>query len=346
MDDFAKQRATDRADLFRNVAIRRGFNPAIVEKDFWVCWTLKRLFAINDPPAGLLFKGGTSLSKVFGVIKRFSEDIDLSFDRSDLGFVRDADPLTAVTGKKRQKGLKALSDTCRKVIRETFLPELRATFSAVLDDTHVQRWNLQLAEDDPDQQTLVFQYPGSMEPRPANEPAYIQPAVRLELGARSEHWPVIDAKITPFVAEDFPELFISPHGVVRALSAERTFWEKITALHAWHYAPADKRLGDRYSRHFYDIACMYETAVGKSAIQDIKLLLKVVEHKKVFFASAWAHYDEARPGTLRLIPPDSRMVELRRDYQSMQEMIFDEPPTFAHVLDIIREVELAVNSKS
>ena len=346
MDDFAKQRATDRAELFRIVAAQRGFNPAIVEKDFWVCWTLKRLFALDDPPAGLLFKGGTSLSKVFKVIERFSEDIDLSFDRSGLGFSGNADPLTATTGKKRQRALKALSETCRKVIHETFLPRLRATFEAALDHAHAQRWSLELAGDDPDQQTIVFQYPVSVGPRPANEPAYIRPMVRLELGARSEHWPVIEATVTPFVAEDFPKLFFAPHCVVRALSAERTFWEKVTALHAWHHAPAGKALGDRYSRHFYDVVCLYETEVGRPAIKNTELLLKVAEHKAVFFASAWANYDQARPGTLRLVPPDSRLGELRQDYQSMREMIFGDPPTFERLLDVLHEIEIAVNASS
>jgi predicted nucleotidyltransferase component of viral defense system len=78
MDDVARLPAADRADLFSATARRRGLTAEIIEKDFWVCWTLKRLFTLPDPPAGLLFKGGTSLSKVFGVIERFSEDVDLS----------------------------------------------------------------------------------------------------------------------------------------------------------------------------------------------------------------------------------------------------------------------------
>ena len=87
-----------------------------MEKDFWVCWTLKRVFTLPDPPAGLLFKGGTSLSKVFGVIERFSEDVDLSFDRAGLGFGGDNDPLNAPTGKRRKLGLKTLAKTCKRVI--------------------------------------------------------------------------------------------------------------------------------------------------------------------------------------------------------------------------------------
>lgn len=150
--------------------------------------------------------------------------------------------------------------------------------------------------------------------------------------------------MSSFVAEDFPSLFAAPHGKVRVLSAERIFWEKVTAIHAWYHAPARKTLGERHSRHFYDVARMYEAEAGRSAVANTELLFNVVEHKKVFFASTWAHYDEARPGTLRLVPPESRLAGLRRDYESMREMIFGEPPTFTHVLDVLREIEIAVNS--
>ena len=129
------------------------------EKDFWVCWTLKRVFSVEAPPAGLLFKGGTSLSKVYKVIERFSEDIDLSFDRGGLGFTGQADPLAAASGKKRQKALQLLSETCREVIREKFLPQLSAAFDQALAGTSSQEWTLALAGDDPDQQTLVFSIP-------------------------------------------------------------------------------------------------------------------------------------------------------------------------------------------
>src|SRR5258708_39505542 len=123
MDDVARLPLTDRMDLFSATARRRGLTAEIIEKDFWVCWTLKRLFTLPNPPAGLLFKGGTSLSKVFGVIERFSEDVDLSFDRSGLGFGGTSDPLIAATGKRRKHGLEALTETCQRVIREWLLPQ-------------------------------------------------------------------------------------------------------------------------------------------------------------------------------------------------------------------------------
>lgn len=119
MDDIARLPMSDRADLFAAAARQRGLTSAIIEKDFWVCWTLKRVFTLPDPPAELLFKGGTSLSKVFGVIERFSEDVDLSFDRAGLGFGGASDPLNATTGKRRKHGLEARKCSFRQHGRVT-----------------------------------------------------------------------------------------------------------------------------------------------------------------------------------------------------------------------------------
>jgi predicted nucleotidyltransferase component of viral defense system len=128
MDDVARWPARDRADLFNAVAGQRNYMRAeIVEKDFWVCWTLKRLFGLEAPPAGLIFKGGTSLSKVYGVIARFSEDVDLSFDREALGFCGPNDLGQAGSKKKTEKKLDELADACRTMIREKLRPLLEET---------------------------------------------------------------------------------------------------------------------------------------------------------------------------------------------------------------------------
>ncbi len=343
MDDVARQPIGDRTDLFAATASRRGLTPAIIEKDFWVCWTLKRIFTLPDPPAGLLFKGGTSLSKVFGVIERFSEDVNLSFDRAGLGFGGESDPLNATTGKKRKQGLEALTETCRQVIKGQLLPQLVAAFGDALGGPPSASWGLELDEDDPDRQTLLFRYPAENRSRPADEPAYIRRVVRLEIGARSDHWPVVEASVTPYAAEAFPGAFKEVGGKVRVLAAERTFWEKATVLHMWHHAPPEKKFRDRQSRHYYDVVRLYEHELGKAALKDIDLLLKVARHKEVFFPAAWARYAEAKPGTLRLVPPDARLLELEQDYRNMQEMLFGEPPTFNRLLDVLREIERIIN---
>lgn len=342
MDDVARLAPGDRADLFRAVAGRRRLTAAIIEKDFWVCWTLKRVFTLPDPPAGLLFKGGTSLSKVFQVIDRFSEDVDLSFDRAELGFADENDPQQAPTRKARQRGVKALVDACRQVTQEQFLPQLKQAFTEALAGISDQTWNLELDEDDPDGATLLFAYPQDHPPA-ASEPAYISPTVRLELGARSDHWPAGMATITSYAAIDFPEQFKDPYCSVKTLAAERTFWEKATILHAWCHAPAGKAFPDRQSRHYYDLVRLYEHDLGKAAIKNIDLLLKVAEHKKTFFESAWSKYAEARPGTLRLVPPDSRLPMLEQDYRKMQEMFFGDPPPFEQLIEMLRQIEREIN---
>lgn len=343
MDDIARLAVTDRTELFAATADRRGLTTEIIEKDFWVCWTLKRLFTLPDPPAGLLFKGGTSLTKVFGIIERFSEDVDLSFNRAELGFSGESDPLNALTGKKRKHGLEALTKICQRVIREKLLPQLMAVFNDALGKSSAATWTLKLAEDDTDNQTLLFNYPTGNRSRPADEPAYIHKAVRLEIGARSDHWPAIQAMVMSYAAADFPNVFKEPGCMVHALAAERTFWEKVTVLHTWFHAPADKKFRDRQSRHYYDVVRLFQHELGQTAIRDISLLLKVARHKEVFFPAAWARYGEAKPGTLRIVPPDSRLPELEQDYRKMQEMIFGEPPAFKQMLEVLGEIERQVN---
>ncbi len=340
MERVATWPAADRAELFRASAAKRGLSRLVIEKDFWVCWTLQRLFALDPPPARLIFKGGTSLAKVFRVIERFSEDIDISVDRNDLGFGGNSDPSAVESGKRREKRLDSLANACREFIRHSLLPRLRDSFGEVLGRRG--DWDLYYADDVPDEQTLIFQYPSTESSAPAL-PAYIRPMVRVEFGARSDHWPACDGRVVAYAAEDFPESFGAPGFTVRALSAHRTFWEKATILHAWYHAPESKPLRDRQSRHYYDLVRMYEDRIGREALADKDLLAKVVEHKKAFFKSASAQYSKARPGTFRLVPPAGRQGELRRDYLAMREMIFGPAPSFEEMLAVLAEMESAIN---
>jgi hypothetical protein len=344
MDEVAKLRAQDRADLFAASADKRKFSVAIVEKDFWVCWALKRLFTLVDPPAGLIFKGGTSLSKVFGAIERFSEDVDLSFNRVDLGFGGENEPAKAGSKKKQARRIDELEVACQSMIRDEWIPRIDESFAAALGKPSGSLWRIEIDPDEEEQQTVLFHYPISDEGRPVGEPAYLRPYVRLEMGARGEHWPSIDATIQPYSAEDFPDIFKEPRCDVKVVAAERTFWEKATILHMWSNAVPGKKLGERQSRHYYDVAQLYEGGIGKTALNDLDLLRAVSEHKSVFFPRAWAKFEEAVPGSLRLVPSGARLAELERDYQKMRdEMIFGNAPTLAHIIDVLREIERKVN---
>jgi hypothetical protein len=343
MDDVARMQAKDRADLFAAAAAQRGLSPEIIEKDFWVCWMLKRLFAMPNEPAGLIFKGGTSLSKVYGAIRRFSEDVDLSFDRKGLGFKGATDPAASKTRKARDRSLDALSAKCRAFVEDTHLPLLAAAIANALRPGTSVEWALSLAGEDEQGQTVLFQYPLMGRTRRADAPAYIQPGVRLEFGARSEHWPAIEATVQPYAADELSALFKDPKCQVRVLAGERTFWEKATLLHMWHHAPADKHFRDRQSRHYYDVVCLYDHDVGRRAVENPALLSEVARHKSVFFPAAWARYDLAKPGSLRLVPPPSRLPELERDYGKMREMIFEAAPTFVELIARLEQIEVAIN---
>ena len=220
-----------------------------------------------------------------------------------------------------------------------------AVFSKALGEPPSTRWGLKLADDDPDGQTLLFRYPSGVHARPATEPTYIRPVVQLEIGARSDHWPTEEAAVSPYAAADFPDAFKEPGCKVLALAAERTFWEKVTLLHMWYHAPAAKKFRNRQSRHYYDVVRLYEHERGKAAVKNIDLLLKVAQHKEIFFPAAWAQYKDAKPGTLRIVPPYSRLTELEQDYRNMKEMIFGERPAFEHLLEVLREIERQVNAR-
>ena len=345
MDKVARLRLTDRAALFGETGVGRGVANTIIEKDFWVCWTLKRLFDLPEgAAASLVFKGGTSLSKAFGIIRRFSEDIDLSFDRADLGYTGDRDPeQEGLSRKKTGQLIDDLVADVEKHIAEKLLPALRAAIVQQLGEPKNGEWSLSIDADDP--QTLNFHYPPALPPGEYQGMAYITPRVKLELGARGDPWPAEEKVIRPYAAEDFPDFFEKPDTTVIVLSAHRTFWEKATALHAEAHRPADSPTPQYFSRHYYDLAMLLGSEEGKAASADLELLATVAKHKATFFRSGWASYETARPGTLRLMPSQERIKDLRVDYRAMAPMMFDDtPPTFEQVLARIEKLQAMINA--
>lgn len=344
MDKVARLPAAERAALFGETGAGRGVANTIIEKDFWVCWTLRRIFALPEgPTTSLVFKGGTSLSKAFNAIRRFSEDIDLSFDRAELGYVGDRDPDQEGLGKN--KAAKLIDELVRDVeahIAEQLLPALHSAFTNELGTPGADSWSL--AIDPNDAQTVNFHYPAAFATSAYAGMSYITPRVKLELGARGDPWPIEAKVIRPYAAEDFPTFFENADTIVRVLSARRTFWEKATALHAEAHRPPESPTPQYFSRHFYDLAMLFDTHDGKVASSDFELLAKVTKHKAVFFRSAWASYDTARPGSLRLVPSEARIKDLRADYRAMAPMMFDAvPPTFDEILRRIGQLQDLVN---
>ena len=195
-----------------------------------------------------------------------------------------------------------------------------------------------------DPQTAIFTYPRS-EPG-SRIPKAIRPAVRLEMGARSDDWPAEYREIQPYAAEAFPAAFeIAATCHVPVLDAKRTFWEKATILHAEFHRPMGSAGTDGLSRHYYDVYQLSQRDIGRKALDRMDLLERVVAHKRLFFASAWAHYETATPGGFHLIPIDERMPALQADYARMREMIFGDAPAWEQIVRGLRELEDRMNAR-
>ena len=336
MNKVAQMPARDRADLFAETAARKVLPEAIIEKDFWVCWVLKQLFSIEAFSGRLLFKGGTSLSKIFHAINRFSEDIDLAVDYEALGFKGERDPRRADISKTRRAAiLEEMMVECRRYIGGEFLDVLKTRCREILGTTDA--WSLDVSEQDPN--VVQFRYPTAI----AKNLAYVSPQVVLELGTHAEFVPHDRFTIRSFTAEEFPKVIADGDVAVVALLAKRTFWEKATILHAEYYRPPDKAVPGRYSRHYYDIAMLARGPVRKEALADKDLLAQVVRHKETFYPSAWARYDLARPGSFRVVPVENRVAALERDYRDMAVMIFGEPPKFDWIMETLKALEQEIN---
>lgn len=345
MDKVARLPVADRAALFGETGAGRGVADAIIEKDFWVCWSLKRLFGLpKGAAASLVFKGGTSLSKAFGAIRRFSEDIDLSFDRAELGYTGDRNPeKKGITKKQAARLIDDLVRDAERHIAEKLLPALRAAIVEQLGEPKNGEWSLEIEADDA--QTVNFRYPTALPATEYEGMAYITPQVKLELGARGDPWPTEEKIIRPYAADDYPDFFEASDTSVTVLSARRTFWEKATALHAEAHRPTESPTPQYFSRHYYDLAMLLGTEEGQVAAADFELLAQVAKHKATFFRSGWASYDTARPGTLRLTPSEVRIKDLRVDYRAMAPMMFDvSPPSFDDIISKIAVLQETINS--
>lgn len=313
--------------------------PAVsIEKDFWVCWTLRELFTLPEWGAHLTFKGGTSLAKAWKLIERFSEDIDVVIGRDYLGFGGDHSPEQAASKKQQKKRLDDLRAVCQQRIRDSLQPALYARFTEQLPKALA--WKLERDGTDPDDQTLLFVYPSAFPGA-----SYIQPVVKIELGARSDTEPSATQSIQSYLSEAFPDLMQSGSFAVQTVSAERTFWEKAMLLHEESCRPADKPRKARLARHYYDLWRLITQGVAARALADRSLFDRVAAHRAIFFRWSWMDYATLRPGSLRLVPPADQLAAWRNDYRDMKkEMFFGEVPTFDEILRVVASFERQVNA--
>lgn len=331
----------ERRDLFLGAAARLGTAVQNVEKDFWVCWTLDVLF--NGLPAGgprLLFKGGTSLSKAFGLISRFSEDIDITVFRDDLGQSVEAADLDGLSGKKRRARLDAIRNACQSYIAGPLTTQFTDIAAAAIPGG---RFRLEADPDDDDGQTLLFWYPVAT----ANEGDYIRAAVKIEVGAKSALDPHTATTVSPYVAADLADLDLAVRNVT-TVQPERTFWDKVIILHGlrqWYDRRKELRHeGQRVSRHYYDIHRLAQAEGAQAWQADHELATDCATHARLFFGSPDLGLESAAAGTFTLTPDAAMQDALGRDYAAMSGMIFGDIPPLDTVLDSVETLQEAINT--
>ena len=333
VDAFLQLSKQDRRDALGVAADRSGRPTHLLEKDVWVVWALATLYAA---PLGehLVFKGGTSLSKAYHVIRRFSEDVDLTYDiraiAPDLvGENGEALPTTRSEEKRwssevRRRLPEWVANTVQPVIANAMATE------GLAGTIHVEA------------DRLFIDY----EPT-ATGSGYVAPSVMLEFGARSTGEPA-SLRDVGCDAAGLVDGLIFPTARPRVMHAERTFWEKATAIHV--FCLQDRLRGDRFARHWHDVARLDEAGLADSAIANRELASAVARHKSMFFAEKAADrtpidYGAAVNGGLLLVPIGDGAKALGDDYARMIEdgLLLDDAEPFDSLIERCAQIAERVN---
>ncbi|MDR2556177.1 MAG: nucleotidyl transferase AbiEii/AbiGii toxin family protein [Bacteroidales bacterium] len=318
----------DKLKVLDEVRTQTGFPLFIIEKDWWVVQTL-RLVSRMDIAEHIVFKGGTSLSKAWGLIDRFSEDIDLAIDREFFGF----------SGEISRTQVGKLKDVSSKYISNDFLFLLQKAFDdAGMKDVRLLVVDEKAPDDDPVKIAVV--YPAVME-----YSAYIQPRVLLEIGSRSLMEPATQCSFRSIIGQTFPDLSFADANIsIRCVNPERTFLEKLFLLHEEHQHPKEKMKIKGKSRHFYDIYRIAQTEYSDKAIVDKELYKSIVAHRERFSKLGGVDYASHFPPNLNPIPPTELMSEWERDYAEVQgQMIAGDSISFEKLLQELRRVTEIIN---
>lgn len=328
MDVFLELSIDERREACREAEARLRLRAASIEKDFWICWTLRELFALPDIGVHLTFKGGTSLSKCWQLIERFSEDLDVTVDRTSLGFGGDRSPEAASSANQRNRRLQELQEACCAYVAGTIAPAIAQRISERVPGGRV------IADPD-DAMSLLVEYPSGF-----SADSYLRPVVKIELGARSDIDPSETPEVRPYLAEALPDLLGHSTFNVRSLAPQRTFWEKAMLLHEESYRADGPKV--RLARHYYDLWCLIRAGVAERALADTGLFERVATHRSVFFRRNRQAQETLRRGSLRLMP--NQFALWQRDYDAMREsMFFGDAPQFLEILLQIEEFQNQFN---
>lgn len=305
--------------LYNKINKDMKIDPKAAEKDWWVCHVIHALFSLRCAEA-LTFKGGTSLSKAWGITERFSEDVDVSFDKSFFG-------LTGETRSSRDR----IRKLTRKYIFEELWGELSSTlwvYGAEQRETLFRRRE----DSDADPTVLLVPYHSVLPAHP-----YIKETVKIEFSSRSPREPREDRKIEPFASQLSP-LIDFPETIVPTVTPERTFLEKVFLLH--EEFQKDHPRHRRMSRHLYDLWKMDQAGYASKAIANTDLYASLVEHRRTFNAIRGIDYSGHRPENLSILPQGDLLPLWEADYQSMQDQfIYGECPSFQVLMKSLADIQ-------
>lgn len=311
-------------NLLNQLSARTGIQPQAIEKDAWVTLMLRMLFQ-SEIKEYMVFKGGTSLSKAYKLIERFSEDIDIAIDRRFLGF--EGDLTKGEIRKLRKKSHLFVSTEMIKILTKQL-------DNHGIDKTlyHIIVENNDISDQDPE--TIKINYQSIFEELP-----YLQNIVLIEIGARSLLEPYTKTTIKSIIDTLNPDTIFTEKGFsVKTVIPEKTFLEKAILLHEEFQKPKEKIRHERMSRHLYDIGQIINTEFGQRAIMDTELFNTIIEHRKKFTPIKTVDYENLRFENLKIIPPKEIYDLYKRDYEKMQEsMIYGESLVFSQLIEIIKK---------
>lgn len=323
---------SDRQDICNRVQAELGLNRQIVEKDWWVTAVLRALFELPYSE-NLSFKGGTSLSKCWSLIDRFSEDVDIAVNREFLGFGGEL-TRTQISDKLRRAACSFVRDRLQTDLKQMMIEQ------GIPADKFNMSVNITtISTTDPE--TIEVQYDSIFDELP-----YIKRKVIIEVGGRSMNEPTTNLSVRSMIDSVYNNAPFSEHDFeVRAVLVERTFIEKICLLHEEFAKPNNLIRTERMSRHLYDIVKIMGSPYAEHAIADKDLYLSVIEHRRTFIGLKGFDYNTLRPQTINIVPPDDIIDSWREDYEAMREtMIYGESLPFEHLIERIAELNAKLNN--
>ena len=310
--------------LFEATARDMKVSTTVIEKDFWVCVVLNYLLNESKYKNYFIFKGGTSLSKCYGVIKRFSEDVDLILKWDSIGF-KDEEVYANRSKNQDYKFETLMNEKGSAFIQNELKKDL-------IDNLASKVEHMEIVSDENDPMILYVKYPS------AYCDTYISSSVKLEIGPVAAKTPTEIKKVEPYCFKHFNVENKEPFEV-EIVSIARTFWEKLLILYAETNRPTEKKAPARYSRHFYDVYMIYKSDYFNQIIKNKSLFEEVKAFKSKYYRTSWSNIENSSLESINVVPSNDRLKEIFSDYENMKDMIFDSRPSFEEVISGLHELE-------